>query len=75
VSELSEFPARGRATGGVRAQKFIRNEDQLYFAWVGPADALVATIDGKPIDLDLELSKRDASGTKIASTIGAIGTA
>ncbi|MEN9749906.1 MAG: hypothetical protein RL149_984 [Actinomycetota bacterium] len=75
VSELSEFPAKGRATGGVRAQKFIRNEDQLYFAWAGPADALVATIDGKPIDLDLELSKRDASGTKIASTIGAIGTA
>jgi DNA gyrase subunit A len=75
VSELSEFPAKGRATGGVRAQKFIRNEDQLYFAWVGPADALVATVDGKPIDLDLELSKRDASGSKIASSIGAIGTA
>jgi DNA gyrase subunit A len=75
VSELSEFPAKGRATGGVRAQKFIRNEDQLYFAWVGPADALVATVDGKPIDLDLELSKRDASGTKISSSIGAIGAA
>ena len=75
VSDLSEFPAKGRATGGVRAQKFIRNEDQLYFAWVGPAEALVATVDGKPIDLDLELSKRDASGTKISSSIGAIGTA
>ncbi|MEY4492166.1 MAG: hypothetical protein RL085_577, partial [Actinomycetota bacterium] len=75
VSELSEFPAKGRATGGVRAQKFIRNEDQLYFAWVGPADALVATVDGKPIDLDLELSKRDASGSKISSSIGAVGTA
>ena len=74
VSELSEFPAKGRATGGVRAQKFIRNEDQLYFAWVGPADSLVATVDGKPIDLDLELSKRDSSGAKISSSIGAIGT-
>jgi len=74
VSELSEFPAKGRATGGVRAQKFIRNEDQLYFAWAGPGDSLVATVDGKPIDLDLELSKRDSSGTKISSSIGAIGT-
>jgi DNA gyrase subunit A len=74
VSELSEFPAKGRATGGVRAQKFIRNEDQLYFAWAGPADSLVATVDGKPIDLDLELSKRDSSGNKISSSIGAIGT-
>jgi DNA gyrase subunit A len=74
VSELSEFPAKGRATGGVRAQKFIRNEDQLYFAWAGPGDSLVATVDGKPIDLDLELSKRDSSGNKISSSIGAIGT-
>ena len=74
VSELSEFPAKGRATGGVRAQKFIRNEDQLYFAWAGPADSLVSTVDGKPVDLDLELSKRDSSGTKISSSIGAIGT-
>lgn len=75
LSELAEFPAKGRATGGVRAHKFIRNEDQLYFAWVGPAVALVTTVDGKPIELELELSKRDASGTKLASAIGAIGTA
>ena len=35
VSSLSEFPGKGRATGGVRAQRFIRSEDQLYFAWAG----------------------------------------
>jgi len=74
ASELSEFPAKGRATGGVRAQKFIRNEDQLYFAWVGSKSNLAATPDGKPIELELKLSKRDASGSKLSSTIGAIAS-
>jgi DNA gyrase subunit A len=74
VSELSEFPSKGRSTSGVRAQKFIRNEDQLYFAWVGNADSLASTSDGKPIELNLELAKRDASGTKIDSAIGGLGT-
>lgn len=74
-SLIGEFPAKGRATGGVRAHKFIRNEDQLYFAWVGTAPFLAATADGKPIELELELSKRDASGSKLASTLGAIASA
>ena len=29
VSDWSEFPAKGRATGGVRAQRFLKGEDQL----------------------------------------------
>jgi DNA gyrase subunit A len=73
-SALSEFPAKGRATGGVRAHKFIRNEDQLYFGWVGSSPYLGATSDGKPIELELELAKRDASGTKLPSTLGAIAS-
>lgn len=75
LSELSEFPMKGRATGGVRAHKFIRNEDQVYFAWAGNPELLASAADGKPIELDLEPSKRDASGSKIASPIGAIGSA
>lgn len=75
LSALEEFPAKGRATGGVRAHKFIRNEDQIYFAWAGNKNHLASTSDGKPIDLELESSKRDASGTKLSSTIGAIGSA
>lgn len=74
ASALTEFPAKGRATGGVRAHKFIRNEDQLYFAWVGSADSLAATADGKPMELNLELAKRDASGTKLTSALGGLGT-
>jgi DNA gyrase subunit A len=74
VSAFSEFPGKGRATGGVRAQRFIRNEDQLYFAWVGANPWALAT-DGKPMELPTELAKRDASGSPMGTVIGSVGQA
>jgi DNA gyrase subunit A len=73
VSSLSEFPAKGRATGGVRAQKFIRSEDQLYFAAVTIGLPLVCSVDGKPLELQ-EPTKRDSSGTPLASVIYRAGS-
>lgn len=73
VSSFSEFPGKGRATGGVRAQRFIRSEDQLYFAWAGSNPGALAA-DGKPVDLPEELSKRDASGTLLSNVISSAGT-
>ena len=72
VSALTEFPSKGRATGGVRSHKFIRNEDQLYLAFVGD-DARALASDGKPVDLPSDLAKRDASGTPASTVIGSIG--
>ena len=73
-SMLSEFPSKGRATGGVRAHKFIRNEDHLYFAAVAPIEALGASTDGKPIDiLAIDLAKRDASGVTLDIAISSVG--
>ena len=74
-SLLAEFPAKGRATGGVRAHKFIRNEDHLYFAAVIEGDPFGVSADGKPIDvLSLELAKRDSSGSPLDIAIAAVGT-
>jgi len=73
VSSLSEFPGKGRATGGVRAQRFIRSEDQLYFAYAGTALGALAP-DGRPVELPEELAKRDASGTLLPNVIGSAGT-
>jgi DNA gyrase subunit A len=70
---LIDFPAKGRATAGVRAHKFIRSEDQLYFAWAGPSEAIALSADGKPAELPAEPGKRDASGEKAAGAIGSIG--
>ena len=73
LSVLEEFPPKGRATGGVRAHKFIRDENQIYFAWVGTSKPKALTPDGKPANIPSELSKRDASGTRIDSVIGSAG--
>jgi len=73
ISDLAEFPAKGRATGGVRSQRFVRGEDQLYFAWVGRDNVLALTADGKPIELRNEKAKRDASGAPLSAVIGSVG--
>jgi len=75
VSALSEFPPKGRATGGVRAQKLIRDENQLYFAFVGNAPILASASSGKPLEIPTALSKRDSSGTPLSATIISAGRA
>ena len=75
LSLLSEFPGKGRATGGVRAQRFIRAEDQLYFAWIGDSEPRGLASDGKPIALPVEPMKRDASGSPMNAVIASIGVA
>jgi DNA gyrase subunit A len=75
LSALSEFPPKGRATGGVRAQKFIRDENQLYFAHVGDGPILACASSGKPLEVTTTLAKRDASGTPLSATIISAGRA
>jgi len=75
ISLLTEFPSKGRATGGVRAQKFIRDENQLYFAHVGNSPLLAASSSGKPLEIESVLTKRDASGTPLSGTIISVGNA
>jgi DNA gyrase subunit A len=75
VSAFSEFPGKGRATGGVRAQRFLKGEDQLTVAWVGEAPALAVSADGTPRVLPEGGAKRDASGVPLDAVIAAVGTA
>ncbi|WP_246646120.1 DNA gyrase/topoisomerase IV subunit A [Nonomuraea ceibae] len=73
VSDYAEFPAKGRATGGVRAQRFLKGEDVLLLAWAGPAPAKAVSSVGKPVPLPDEIGRRDGSGVRLTHTIGAIG--
>ena len=59
---LSQFPPKGRATGGVRAHTFLKGEDVLVTAYVG-ANPLALGPKAKPLELDLPEAKRDASGS------------
>jgi DNA gyrase subunit A len=75
VSLLSEFPIKGRATGGVRAHAFLKGEDTLSLAWAGPGPAHAVGTDGAVRVLPDAGSKRDASGTPLEGVIGSIGAA
>jgi DNA gyrase subunit A len=73
VSSFSEFPAKGRATGGVRAHRFLKGEDTLTLAWVGTEPRAVGS-DGSVRPLPDAGAKRDASGQPLDAVIGAVGT-
>ncbi|MGV1035929.1 MAG: DNA gyrase/topoisomerase IV subunit A [Candidatus Nanopelagicales bacterium] len=72
VSVWAEFPAKGRATGGVRCQRLVKGEDALVLAWVGQAPLRAENAGGKPISIDLAPKARDASGDKLKSTTVAV---
>jgi DNA gyrase subunit A len=73
LSDFSEYPPKGRATGGVRAQRFLKGEDTLSVAWAGRAPARAVAPDGTPRTLPDSGSRRDASGVMLDAFIAAIG--
>ncbi len=73
VSLLTEFPGKGRATGGVRAHSFLKGEDLLAVAWAGPSPALAVGNDGSIRALPDAGAKRDASGQPLEGVVGSIG--
>ncbi len=72
VSQLSEFPIKGRATMGVRCQRFLAGEDHLSIAWAGSHSPKATTAGGVAVELP-EPAKRDASGTPVLAVIAHIG--
>jgi DNA gyrase subunit A len=75
VTPFSEYPAKGRATGGVRCHRFLKGEDRLVAAWAGPGPALGATEAGVPVDLSGMQGRRDGSGTPLTRQLAHIGSA
>jgi DNA gyrase subunit A len=75
VTAFTEFPGKGRATGGVRAHSFLKGEAALSLAWVGPAPALAVGADGSARTLPQSGAKRDGSGTPLDGAVGSVGRA
>ena len=73
VTPLDRYPAKGRATGGVRSHRFLRGEDELVAAWVGVAPARALREGGKPVALPEADERRDGSGSPLPSPIIGIG--
>ena len=74
VSPLAIYPAKGRATGGVRCQRLLKGEDALIFGWVGHAPAMACANSGSPVDLPAPSERRDGSGVPAAQPIFAVSS-
>lgn len=61
VTPFAAYPAKGRATGGVRSQRFLKGETEVAVAWVGPRP-VGATATGEPVELPAADPRRDGSG-------------
>ncbi|MFD0205110.1 MULTISPECIES: DNA topoisomerase (ATP-hydrolyzing) [Saccharothrix] len=61
VTPFAAYPAKGRATGGVRAHRFLKGETALALAWVGPRPAGAAR-NGSAVELPVPDERRDGSG-------------
>ena len=73
VTPYREYPAKGRATGGVRCHRFLKGEDTLVLAWAGPGPARAATDAGVPVYLPDADGRRDGSGERIRQGLAAVG--
>ncbi|MDP9102271.1 MAG: DNA topoisomerase IV subunit A [Actinomycetota bacterium] len=73
VTPLSEYPRKGRATGGVRCQRLLTGEALLVLGWAGPAPAWAASAGGDPVELPPATGKRDGSGTPVDVAPAGVG--
>jgi len=73
VTPFAEYPAKGRATGGVRCQRFLKGEDGLIQAWIGPVPVVGATESGVIVDLTTMTGRRDGSGNAITRQLAHLG--
>jgi DNA gyrase subunit A len=69
LTPFDEYPRKGRATGGVRCQRFLRGETALVLAWAGPTPARAATASGTPADLPPKDPRRDGSGVALPKVV------
>lgn len=71
ASPYALFPQKGRATGGVRSQAFLKSDKELVFAEVIPSIFLFDSM-GRRIHLPESNLKRDASGKPVKEDFAAL---
>ena len=69
VTPLEMYPIKGRGTGGVRSQRFLKGQDTLLTAFVGSWPLRASTAAGTPVELPEVDMRRDASGQELAAPI------
>lgn len=75
VTALHVYPAKGRATGGVRCHRLLKGDDGLILAWVGDGVPMACATSGSPVDLPPTDERRDGSGIGAAQPIMSVAGA
>ncbi|MFJ4778840.1 DNA topoisomerase (ATP-hydrolyzing) subunit A [Streptomyces sp. NPDC088762] len=75
LTPFDQYPRKGRATGGVRCQRFLKGEDVLVLAWAGNAPVRAATANGAPAELPAVDPRRDGSGAALPAAVAALAGA
>lgn len=69
ITPLAEYPTKGRATGGVRCHRFLRQENQLIYASIALDPIRATAPGGQPVELPSIDPRRDGSGVPLASPL------
>lgn len=69
LTPFSLYPTKGRATGGVRSQRFLKGQNTLVKAYVGDYPLVACTEHGHPVALPQPDMRRDGSGTELTAPI------
>ncbi|MFE6835960.1 DNA topoisomerase (ATP-hydrolyzing) subunit A [Streptomyces sp. NPDC057705] len=75
LTPFDQYPRKGRATGGVRCQRFLKGEDVLVLAWAGGSPVRAAAANGTPAELPAVDPRRDGSGTALPASVAALAGA
>ncbi|MFC9293610.1 DNA topoisomerase (ATP-hydrolyzing) subunit A [Streptomyces sp. NPDC057011] len=75
LTPFDQYPRKGRATGGVRCQRFLKGEDLLVLAWAGGSPVRAASANGTPAELPAADPRRDGSGTALPAAVAALAGA
>lgn len=73
VTPLEMYPTKGRGTGGVRSQRFLKGQNTLILAFVGAYPLHASTQSGAPVELPKPDMRRDGSGTDLSAPIAVVG--
>ncbi|TWD84112.1 DNA gyrase subunit A [Kribbella amoyensis] len=71
VTPLTEYPGKGRGTGGVRCHRLLKGEDGLMIAYIGAGPLRASASSGAPVELPPLDARRDGSGVPVAQPIAA----
>lgn len=63
LTPISAFPSKGRGSMGVRCQRLLKGEDQLYFAGLVSTEPVLLDSTGQTLEIPEIEPKRDASGS------------